>query len=333
VTSKNIRPPTNQDPRSADPEPAAIRVIVLNFNGGHHVVETVESLRQSQVSVPIHLRVVDNTSTDGSDSDLESHFPDLDLHRFGENRGYAGGNNRAIRETNEPFVLLVNHDVVVDPMTVDRLYLALTSGPDRAAVMPRLLFVDPPGTINLIGIGLEANGSPRGMGRGCPDGPEFDTPREIFGAHGACVMYRRSAIEEAGLFDERYFAYNEEFDLAWRLRLLGYTCHYVADARACHHEAISLRKDPNRLLILMERNRIWTLFKNAGIGFLVRNLVPILWQEWAAVRHALGMRTGAPLVARWQALLGLPGILATRWRVQRSRRVTDQEIESWIGRD
>ncbi|MBI4858853.1 MAG: glycosyltransferase family 2 protein [Candidatus Riflebacteria bacterium] len=307
----------------------SVSVIVLNWNGADHLAPCLESVRR--LTFPRRdLWLVDNASQDDSADRAERDFPEIGLIRNSTNLGYAGGNNVGFRSTRGDLVLLVNNDTVLDPDAVEPLVESFERDPDLASGAPRLLYYDRPDVINSAGLEIRADCQPSSRGMGQPDGERFREPTEVFGAHGACVMYRRSALERVGVFDEEFFAYNEEFDLAWRLRLAGYRAGYVPASRVLHREAMSLRQRPDRILYLMERNRIWAMVKNLGWGTLVRRLPRLLLAEVQALRHCVGIRTAVPLRARWDALKGLPGMLGKRRRVQGLRVVPDRAIERWM---
>ena len=306
-----------------------VAVIVLNWNGGAHLAPCLESVA-AQAGAAIEpaerdLVVVDNGSTDGSADRLEERHPAFRVLRLPTNRGYAGGNNAGIRWTTAPLVLLVNNDTVLAPGALDAM-CAQADDPHTAAVSPRVVYFDDSRIINAAGLALTRAGEPVTRGRDAPDGPEWDRPAEIFGAHGACVLYRRAALEDVGLFDEDFFAYHEEFDLAWRLRRAGWNARYAPAARVRHHEGLSLRGDRGRLLYLTERNRWFALWKNADLRFLWRALPALVAGEVAMLRHCLGLRTLVPLVARRDALARLGPMLARRARA----RVPEAALDRWI---
>lgn len=301
-----------------------VAVIVLNWNGGAHLAPCLDSVA-AQDHADRELLVVDNGSTDGSADRLEERHPAFRVLRLPANRGYAGGNNAGVRATTAPFVCLVNNDTVLAPGVLGALAAELAD-PRVAAVSPRVVYHDDPARLNAAGLAMTRAGEPVTRGRDAPDGPPYDAPAEIFGAHGACVMYRRAALDDVGLFDEDFFAYHEEFDLAWRLRRAGWTARYAPAAHLRHHEALSLRGDRPRLLYLTERNRWFALWKNASLRFLWRALPALLAVELAMLRHCLGMRTLVPLRARLDALARLGPMLARR----RPGRVADAALERWI---
>ena len=303
-----------------------VSVIVLNWNGAPHLAACLDSVQR--LTYPEReLMVVDNASTDGSAALIPPEFVRIDNP---VNLGYAGGNNVGIRRATGAYVLLVNNDTVLDPGLIEPLVAAAEADPAVAAVNPKIVYFDRPEVINAAGLVIHADGSSGSRGMGEPDGPRYAARAEVFGAHGACVLYRRAALDRVGLFDEEFFAYNEEFDLAWRLRLAGFRALYVPEARVRHREAASLKRTPDRILHLLERNRVWCVAKNMSARQFVRHLPQLLAAEWAALRHCVGIRTLTPFRARLAALAGLPRMLARRRAVQALRAVPDADLERWF---
>ena len=305
-----------------------VAVIVLNWNGAPHLTACLDSV--ARLTYPgAAVRVVDNASTDGSEAELEARWPQFTVQRNATNLGYAGGNNAAIRATEGEYVLLVNNDTVLEPGLLEPLVAAAEADPLVAACSPMICYVDRPGVLNAAGLAIKRDLHPASRGQG-ELASAYTDPANVFGAHGACALYRRSALDRVGLLDEDFFAYHEEFDLAWRLQLAGYCARYVPAARLLHHEAASLRKTPQRLVYLMERNRIWAIAKNAGAGLIARHLPELIAAEWDTLRGAVGVRDATAYRARADAVLGLPRMLAKRRAVQALRTVPDTRIAAWL---
>jgi GT2 family glycosyltransferase len=305
-----------------------VSVVVLNWNGAGRLRTCLESV--AALTYPARETiVVDNGSTDGSADGLERDFPGIRVLRNGRNLGYSGGNNVGILAGRGEMALLVNDDAIASAGILEPMAEAMRADPRVASCSPKILRADDPRVINSAGLELHADGWSGRRGAGEADDGRFDEPAEVFGAHGACVLFRRAALDEVGLLDEDFFAYNEEFDLAWRLQLAGWTCRYVPQATVRHVEAASSRGEPDRIMFLMERNRIWTLVKNAGLRFLARSAARLVAAEVDMLRHCAGVGTLTPLAARVASLPGLPRMLVKRRAVQRLRRVGDERILEW----
>jgi GT2 family glycosyltransferase len=189
-------------------------------------------------------------------------------------------------------------------------------------VASKMLFYDRPHIINSAGICVDRAGIAwdRFGGRLNDDKVVVE---EIFGGCGGAVLYRRDMLDEIGLFDEDYFAYLEDVDLAWRAQLAGWRCLYVSTAVVLHrHSATSGEGSPFKSRLL-GRNKTWTILKNYPLGLLVRYLPLILLYDAGSVWVALLQRRDVnPLVGRVMALPKLAQILRKRVFIQKKRVVS-----------
>ena len=136
-------------------------------------------------------------------------------------------------------------------------------------------------------------------------------PVEVFGASGGAALYRRAMLNEIGGFDNSFFAYLEDVDVAWRARMYGWRCLYVPDAVVIHHHSATLGHGSSRKYYLVGRNMVLLLANNAGTTQLRRYALRMLGHDLAYVSFiALTQLTLAPLLGR---LAGLKG-----WRRYRS---------------
>ena len=152
------------------------------------------------------------------------------------------------------------------------------------------------------------------------DWPAADV--EVFAPCAAAALYRRAAFEEVGGFDEQYFCYFEDVDLAFRLRLRGYRCLYVHSASVRHVGSALSGYRSNFAVYHGERNAVWTFVKDMP-GLLL----------WLYLPHHIALNLAALLFYPWRgqgkvvfrakrdAILGLPSVLRRRKLVQRGRRV------------
>jgi GT2 family glycosyltransferase len=128
-------------------------------------------------------------------------------------------------------------------------------------------------------------------------------PTEVFGASGGAAMYRRAMLEEIGGFDESFFAYLEDVDVAWRAGMRGWRCLYVPDAVVTHHHSATLGHGSSRKYFLVGRNRVRLLAKNASTAQLRRYGPWMLFDDLAYIGFiALTQLTFAPLAGRFAGL-------------------------------
>lgn len=159
-----------------------------------------------------------------------------------ENYGFTRGNNLAIEfafdRLDPDYVMLLNNDVVMEPDTLPRLVDFAETGRDAGSMQPRLLRKGAGGTIDSLGVAVYANGRAKDIGQGDRDRGAFGDV-EVFGACAAAALYRSTALKHAGLLDERFFIMLEDVDIAWRLRLCGYSSYCVSAAVAYHKRGIT----------------------------------------------------------------------------------------------
>jgi GT2 family glycosyltransferase len=157
------------------------------------------------------------------------------------NRGYAAGANRALEWTQQraaaaEYALILNPDVRLEPDFAERILEHMKA--DRAVVLASGKLVRPEGLLDSTGIELPRHRRPRDRGSEEPDRGQYDRTEYVFGVSGAALMLRVAAVPDltlAGeLFDEDFFLYHEDTDLAWRAQRLGWKALYVPSARAVH---------------------------------------------------------------------------------------------------
>jgi GT2 family glycosyltransferase len=214
--------------------------------------------------------LVDNASDDGTAAAVRAECPTVTLIENSENRGFATACNQGIRASSEPFVLLLNPDTVAEPSQLEKLLEVMQAQPAVGACGPRI--INPDGSQQLscrafptLGalacdeLGLSAllpnSRWLAGYGRSaCP----LDATRNVDQLMGSCLLLRRAALEDVGLFDERFFVYFEEVDLCLRLKRAGWQVLFVHEATIVHVGGQSSKTD--RLNSLRHRYRSLFVF-------------------------------------------------------------------------
>ena len=163
---------------------------------------------------------------DGSLEYLAAEHPAVRVLPMGHNTGFARAANRGLAATDAPYVALINTDVELEPDWTRRAVAALDADPNAAAVACKMVELAAPERIYDAGDVLRRDGACEQRGRFGLDDGSFDTPGEVFGACAGAALYRRCAVLAVGGFDERYFAYLEDVDLALAVRLAGWRCLY-----------------------------------------------------------------------------------------------------------
>lgn len=302
-----------------------ISVIIVNWNGRHHLEMCLPALAQ-QTYTQFEVILVDNGSTDDSITFVRTHFPEVRLITLAKNQGFARGNNIGIKASTASFVALLNNDTKPESTWLEHLVITAIKDDQVGMVASKMLFYDRPQLINSAGICLDRVGIAWDRLGGMPN-DDTEVVKEIFGGCGGAVLYRRAMLNEIGLFDEDYFAYLEDVDLAWRARLTGWRCLYVSTAVVYHrHSATSVEGSPFKSQLL-GRNKVWTILKNYPLLPLLRYLPLILLYDAGAVLVSLVQRRDPnPLIGRLKALPGLPKILRKRTALQKKKTLSSSEM-------
>jgi GT2 family glycosyltransferase len=234
----------------------SVAAIIVNYNAGPSLTEALASLAADR-AVDWEIVVVDNASTDASLDGVAavSDAASTRILRNTDNVGFGRAVNQGLRVTSAPWVLVMNPDCTLEAGAGGALIDVLEQHADCALVGPRVL--DPDGAV-------------QGSARGDPDmltgvfgrtsivrrwwPGAAAAARNVVDVHsvqgksavvdwvsGACFMARRTALEQVGGFDERYFLYWEDADLCRRLRATGWNVRYAPVATAVHQVGRSSR--------------------------------------------------------------------------------------------
>ena len=268
---------------------AEVAVIIPNWNGRHLLSRCVHALR-SQTHCDVEIVIVDNGSTDGSVAYVRQHFPEVRIMANAENRGFAAATNQGIRATQSRYVATLNNDTEVAPEWLAALIAAMEAAPDVGMCASKLLFADRPHIINSAGIAIDRVGIAWDRCGGLRDAADVTEPVEVFGPCAGAALYRRDMLATVGLFDEDFFAYMEDVDLAWRARVAGWRCLYVPQARVLHHHSATGKEGSPFKNFHLGRNKVWLLLKNYPFRQLWMMTLLVWFYDIAAVVYALVAR-------------------------------------------
>ncbi len=241
-----------------------ISIVILNWNGKHHLVHCLGSLAKISYK-PVEVIVVDNHSSDGSQAIVRSKFPWVKLVENKKNLGYSAGNNVGIRASRGTYVFILNNDTEVEKSFLEPLVAACQSDTTIGCIQPKLLYASNHHLLNAVGSYLTSTGFLYHYGYRKPQSRlQYNRRIHIYSAKGAAMLLRKSALTKVGLFDEDFFIYFEETDLCHRLWLAGYTVVYEPTSVVYHHEAVDTHKQMQEFTItyLSFRNRIASFLMN-----------------------------------------------------------------------
>jgi len=251
-----------------------VTIIIPNWNGRQWLPACLAAIA-GQTQAPVDVIVVDNGSDDGSLEYLTAEHPAVSVIELGRNTGFAHAANCGIAAATSPFVALINTDVVLGRDWVERSVQVLSADERTAAVATKMLQLDNPDEVYDAGDTLRRDGACEQRGRFGRDDGRYDEAGEIFGACAGAAVYRRDAVLAVGGFDERFFAYLEDVDLALRLRLAGWRCRYEPTV-ALHAGESSSRNLAGGHMFMVQRNTL----------LLVAKWFPIRWLPLVFYRQA-----------------------------------------------
>lgn len=277
-----------------------VSVVIPNWNGRRWLDPCLEALG-AQDRPPDEVIVVDNGSSDGSVDHLRAAHAHVDVLEMGTNTGFAHAANAGVERARGEFVALVNTDVVLAPDWISRLSAALAGDASAAAMACKMVSLADPGVIYDAGDILRRDGACEQRGRFRRDDGRWDEPGEVFGACAGAALYRRSVLCSLGGFDERYFAYLEDVDLALRIRLAGWRCRYEPVV-ARHAGEGSSEQLPGGHHLLVARNTIVLVSRWFPVRWLPYVLYRQLGWAWHALRerrlgvHLRGLVSAVPML-------------------------------------
>lgn len=309
-----------------DPVHPLISIIIVNFNGLRFLGPCLSSLA-NQSCRNFEIILVDNHSSDGSAAYVRRHFPSVTLIENEKNLGFAGGTNTGIRASRGEYILTLNNDTIADPRFVENLTGPMASDPRLGMCASKMVFFD--GRINSTGICLSRSGAAWDRGIFEQDTGQYDTEDEVFGPCAGAAVYRRAMLDEIGLFDEDFFIFMEDVDLAFRARLAGFGCRYIPSARVTHYMGGTAGTDSDLSVFYGNRNLLWNIIKNFPARTLLLSLPWIIGRNCADIPYYLSRGKGRVILkAKAGALKGITMMM--RKRNHALLKVPEAEIRKWI---
>ena len=246
-----------------------VAVVILNWNGCGMLRDFLPSVVRYSEEDGACVYVADNGSTDDSVRMLHEEFPSVRLILLEQNYGFADGYNRALRQVEAEYVVLLNSDVEVTEHWLRPLVDYMDAHPEAAGCQPKVRSWKDRKMFEYAGAAggyIDRYGYPFCRGRIFDkvekDDGQYDDVAPIFWATGAAFFLRGKDFREAGGLDARFFAHMEEIDLCWRLRARGRMLVCVPQSVVYHVGGATLKKENPRKTFLNFRNNLLMLYKN-----------------------------------------------------------------------
>jgi GT2 family glycosyltransferase len=303
-----------------------ISVIVVNYNGLRFLRPCLSSL-VCQSFKESEIILVDNGSSDGSPDYVRQHFPSVILVETGKNRGFGGGVNAGIAIARGEFILTLNNDIIADIHLLEEIHKPMLCDPDIGMCAAKMLLPD--GRIYSAGICIFRSGAAMDRGIYEPDNGKYDREEDVFGSCAGTTLYRRSMLDTIGLFDEDFFLYMEDVDLAFRGQLSGWRCRYVPAARVIHEYGGTAGINSDISVYYGNRNLLWYVVKDFPARLFLSWFPWIIGRACADIPYYFVKGKGkAILKAKIDGIKGLPAMIKKRRTIK--KEISDTGISKWI---
>ena len=275
-----------------------LSIIIISWNTRDLLLQCLESIYSAGAGIAFETLVVDNASTDGSPEAVRQAFPPVKIIENIQNVGFGRANNQGFASTTGRFVLLLNSDTRVCPGAIQTLLDDLNSRPAAGANGPRLLNWD---------LTLQSSCYPfptlgrelwrlfhldriKPWGVYCQERWNLRQPREVDAIKGACILFRREALEQAGGFDPDFFMYTEEIDLCYRVKAAGWHLWWVPQSEVIHYGGQSTRLAADEMFLSLYHTKI--LFFRKHYGNRAARVYKLILRLAALVRICAGKVAG-----------------------------------------
>ncbi len=341
---------------------------IVTWNSEKFLKDCLDSIFQQSFK-NFSLLIIDNGSTDRTLEIVRGYSPDKIKEKFGrtnklfvfhnnKNLGFSRAHNQGFSLRESEFVLIMNSDIVLEPDFLGQIMKAAIKGGKEkiASFGPKLLKIrsgDPEcdekirtDILDSTGLKLLRNYHFVERGQGRNDQGQYNKSTEVFGLTGACALYYRPALEEIKIgeeyFDQDFFAYQEDVDLAWRLRLAGWSARYVPEAKAYHYRGTGLKEKPSlqeivkshlerpaQVEFFSHRNHLWLLLKNLQARNFFSAFFRIFLYHLGKRTYLLFTRPGVLFRAEFSFLLKCGKMLRKRRVIMRQVKALPKEIRIW----
>ena len=321
--------------------PPIVSVVITTYNSANSIEACLNSLLQQQYQ-PLEVIVVDNGSSDHTRELLNKFHDRIKIVFNRQNVGFAAAQNQGFTQAKGNWLLSLNPDVILDSHFITQLLTYADADADVGTLCGKLLRWQPGSAdersrvIDSTGIYFTRN--LRHFDRGAEefDVERYDHKEYVFGATGAAALYRRDMIRDVSVegqfFDEDFFAYREDADLAWRAQLMGWKCLYVPTAIGWHVRRVTPERFQQLPLIInwhSVKNRFLMRIKNISSPLYRRLFLRTTLRDLLIVGYCF-LRDRRLLSALWFVWKKRRDLWRRRQWIQTHRRVPDRELFRWF---
>jgi GT2 family glycosyltransferase len=313
-----------------------VSVIILNYNGERFIPRLFTTLSE-QTYKNFEVIFVDNASTDNSIMLLENLLKkkpynelNVKIVRNAVNLGFSQGNNIGLKQANGKYVVFLNNDTYVSAEWLENLVEVMDMDSSVGVCQSRIIWAQT-GEIQSDGWLLDVFGWAQELIFRKKDRDRIISKMPFY-ACATSMIVRRSLLDKYGAFDPKLFC--GDFDLCWRLRLYGYNVAITTKSKCYHYGSVATKIliPPIKLTFYSYQERIRVLIKNYSIAKLFKRIyqsVTLMFSQ--ATYISLKYKNPFYMAAFFKAIVWnlkeLSDTLIARYKVQKCRKISDQEIE------
>lgn len=325
-----------------------VSINILTYNSEKYIKDCLNSVL-NQTYPNIEILVVDNASQDNSLKILEKFKEEIKLIKNKKNTGYTGGNNLGMKNSRGEYIILLNPDVILDKDFVKEVVKAFEKDSKIGSVQGKIYQLNKgqkTKTIDTVGFTILKSGKILDTGQGIKDEGQYSNVKEIFGVNGNAPTYRREALNDVKLkddyFDEDFFCYGEDIDLAWRMRWRGWKAVLANNALVWHDRTSSktanagwtvfkqVRKSQSLWMRKISWRNQWFLFiKNQSFFNAIKFLPWFILRQTKLFLYLLFFEPKV-LVCIKDIIKLLPKILKKRRIIMKNRKISNKQIGKWF---
>ncbi len=325
------------------------------------IFDCLESLMRQNFR-DFSVMVIDNGSDDGTVEFIRSNYPTVSVLQNFKNLGFTKANNQGLLLAKSEYVLLLNADVILSEDFLENIIAFADTHPEAGSFGGKVykLFnqysdsgeeanlreVIKSDIIDTTGLLMYKSRRVVDRGEGRKDEGQFDRTEEVFGICGACALYRKAALDEVAIkneyFDNDFFAYKEDVDLAWRLRLYGFGAWYYPRAICFHHRGLPGYENAGFVKSLSQRKKISKFLRSLSFRnhhlMIVKNDIfinQLLALPWFAGREFKILAVALIFEPfQYKSLIELiwllPRTLIKRRVIMAHRKASAREMRQWF---
>lgn len=316
-------------------------IITPNYNGLEFLENYFESLLNQSYS-EFKIIFIDNSKDTNSVDFIKENYNDqlsngrIILIENPENYGFARSNNigfkKALQDDECNYLLCLNNDTKIKPNFLEEMLTCAKEHINAGSIQAKLIWGQYPKLIDSVGIEYSKNGL--GFNRGAYESSDkYNKEEEIFGCCAAACLYRKDALTDIIIdnefFDEDFFAYYEDFDLALRLRWAGWSSWYCPNAIAYHYKGGTGGIVSDFTIYHNWRNYNWTLFKNLPQDYIIKHFYLIFINDLIQIGITLARnRSSSAVKAKIDAYRNIKKFLDKNKKI--NKRIEFEDLEKWF---